>query len=413
MAARIFYLGAPARVLQPPDVSLSKAVQETGGNTGNLLIGDAIKRHLRAQSFISRGTILGTEYVAENFDCIVIGASNFIYRDFDFGEWADFVEATKLPCTVFGLGAQAPEFGRAVEVPAGTRKLLELISERSTTLGVRGHWTASILGDLGITNVRVIGCPAIYWTCQPSLEIKPTAKHRPLAVAVNGTAGGVAHTSDAAAAKALEAQLARLSFRRDYPYFLQNETDMAAIAADLPEAFESYRIQLLMEQYGLSDIGPREFISFVKNNTRIYFDVEKWHAAMKPFDFVVGSRFHGCLMGLLAGMPCFVYAHDARMRELCELLRAPHATVKKAGLVDIDELYHQLDLKPMERAYRELYANYICFLEENGFEHNLSPAGRNQNGEELVHFPAAPRPASVTATPGLSSLPAPASLPLP
>jgi hypothetical protein len=384
MPARIFYLGAPSRVQLPPEASVVEAIQETGGNTGNLLIGHAIKRHLRAESIVTRGTLLGWDYVAKNFDRVVVGASNFLYRDFDFGRWADFLEATQLPCTVFGLGAQAPDYDRSVEVPAGTRRLLKLISERSTTLGVRGHWTASILADLGITNLRVIGCPAIYWTCKPSLHMKPAAKRRPLSVAVNGAANGVVHASDAHAAKAIEAKLARLSFQHGYPYFLQNEADLAAIVADLPSAFESYRIELLMDQYGLSDIGPRRFIEFVKKHTRIHFKVREWHAAMQQFDFVVGTRFHGCLIALLAGVACFVYAHDARTRELCELLRLPYLRVTEARTVDIESLYQRVDFRALEQTYGELYENYVRFLEENGFEHNLTESSREINGKAAV-----------------------------
>lgn len=399
MPARIFYLGAPSRVYLPPDSNPQRAIQETGGNTGNLLIGDAIRKHLRTDCFFVPEDLPSPEYAAEKFDRIVIGASNFLYREFDFAQWANFVEATRLPCTVFGLGAQAPDYGAAVEVPVGTQRFLKVISERSTTLGVRGHWSASILAGLGITNVRVIGCPAMYWTCRPALELKTISSRRPLAVAVNGAAGCVMHASDVGAAKTLEAQLARLSFKRGYPYFLQNEIELAAIGADLPGAFESYRIQLLMQQYGLCDIGPRKFIKFVKQQTRIFFDLEKWHAAMKQFDFVIGSRFHGCLMGLLAGVPCFVYAQDARTRELCELLQSPHTLVEKAGPVDIDAVYGALDLKPLERAYRELYANYISFLEENGFEHNLLRPGQYLETEHAASSGAELGPVLSAATP--------------
>jgi len=383
MPARIFYLGAPSRVELPPDATVVQAIQQTGGNTGNLLIGNAIKRHLRAECIVNRGTMLGWEYVAKNFDRVVLGASNFLYRDFDFGRWADFLEATKLPCTVFGLGAQAPDYGKVVEVPAGTRRLLKVISERSTSLGVRGHWTASILADLGITNLRVIGCPGIYWTGKPALDLKPAAKHRPLAVALNGAANGVAHASNAAAAKTVEVKLARLSFKHGYPYFLQNEADLAAIGANLPGAFESYRIELLMDQYGLSDIGPGKFIEFVKRNTRIHFKVVEWHAAMQQFDFVVGTRFHGCLIALQAGVPCFVFPHDARTRELCELLCLPHRLVTESGTLDVESLYETLEPKALEQAYERLYKNYVTFLEENGLEHNLTSHTRVVNGASV------------------------------
>jgi hypothetical protein len=390
MPSRILYLGAPSRVELLPESSVVDALQGSGGNTGNLLIGDAIKRHLRAELFLAPWELPPPDQVARDFDQVVLGASNFLYRDFDFSHWADFLEATKLPCTMFGLGAQGPSYGCRVEVPVGTRRLLKLVSERSTTLGVRGHWTASILSDLGISNIRVIGCPAMYWTCKPALALKPRTTNHPLAVALNGAANCVPHAGTPDAAQRIETQLVQLSFQHGFPYFLQSELELAAIAANLPDACGKHRIQALLDQYGLSSISPKAFIRFVKRNTRIHFKVSEWHAALRQFDFVVGSRFHGSLMAVLAGVPCFVYAQDARTRELCDLLHLPHTMADMAPPVNIEALYCALELKPLECAYRDLYANYICFLEENGFEHNLThPSFELRNGE-AAHSQAAP-----------------------
>ena len=395
MPARILYLGAPSQIQPSTESSVVAAIQESGGNTGNLLIGDAIKRHLRAELFVAFYLIFAPPATLD-FDQVVLGASNFLYHDFDFTHWADFVEATKLPCTIFGLGAQGPSYGCRVDVPAGTRRLLKLVSERSTTVGVRGHWTASILSDLGIANIRVIGCPAMYWTCKPALDLKPRTTRRPLAVALNGAANCVPHAGDPDAAQRIETQLVRLSFQQGFPYFLQSEAELAAIPANLPDACGWHRIQALLDQYALSSISAKAFIQWVKCKTRIHFEVSEWHEAMRQFDFVVGSRFHGSLVGVLAGVPCFIYAHDARTRELCDLLQLPHALVDTAPPVDIEVLYGTLELQPLERAYRDAYANYICFLGENGFEHNLS---LELESSEVAHSRAAPLESSQSVGP--------------
>jgi hypothetical protein len=39
----------------------------------------------------------------------------------------------------------------------------------------------------------------------------------------------------------------------------------------------------------------------------------------------------------------------------------------------VGALYESVDLDRVKRRYRELYRNYISFLEENEIEHNLVP----------------------------------------
>ncbi|MGH7971510.1 MAG: polysaccharide pyruvyl transferase family protein, partial [Limisphaerales bacterium] len=165
------------------------------------------------------------------------------------------------------------------------------------------------------------------------------------------------------------------------PYILQNAVDLAKLAAGAT-APDGELVQKLMDAFGLNELGPEGFLSFVRQHTRIYFKVAQWHKAMESFDFVVGSRFHGCLIAVLAGVPSFVFAHDARTREMCELLGLPHRQVKEAGALDLEELYAELDLGTLNRRYRQLYRNYIEFLEENRIEHSLPlPPSADQAAE--------------------------------
>lgn len=370
LMARVFYMGAPSGVNLPAGTPPGAAIKATSNNTGNLLIGNALKRHLKAETFNTR-LALGPDYVSQNFDYIVIGASNFLFRNFDFGAWADFLEKTRLPCTIIGLGAQAPRYGDRLEIPAGTRRLIQIIAERSCSLGVRGEWTASVLAQFGIKNVRVIGCPAMYWTCQPSLELNPLTDKRPLRVAVNNAVVGNEHAADPESARRVNRELGRLAFQQRYPCILQNATVVAEIADGRSPLPDLPTIRALGERYGVGELTPEAFVQFLKSQTRIYFDVEEWRSAMRQFDFVLGTRFHGCLIALLAGVPAFIFTHDARTRELCELLRLPHRSVEETGAINVELLYRSLDLERLQVRYRELFENYRRFLEENRVEHTL------------------------------------------
>src|SRR5215213_2298254 len=105
--ARILFVGAP--VTDPPSgADTQKKFDLTGKNTGNLLIGHALRQELAVDSF-AFGTHHNPREADERFDLIAIPAANFIYEHFDFGYLADFIERTKLPCLMVGIGAQSSD----------------------------------------------------------------------------------------------------------------------------------------------------------------------------------------------------------------------------------------------------------------------------------------------------------------
>jgi hypothetical protein len=369
--ARIFYLGAPSHVALQKGASVADLLKATGNNTGNMLIGHAIKRQLSADE-ISSDFSLGHKYIEDNFDLIVIGASNFIAPYFDFEVYAKFLEAVKLPCVIIGLGAQARTYGERVEMPKGTERMLRIISERSVSLGVRGYFTAVNLLDMGIKNVRVIGCPAMYWSCQPSLNLRWSPGNGPISVALNGSGLSMTQSFNVKAGEKIDASIARLSLDHGYPYILQNEKALMEIAMEGQAGEGTEPVSNVMKRYGLSDMSSESFVQFVKKNMKAYFDVDEWIAQIGCFDFVIGTRFHGCWIAHLAGIPCFMFVHDSRTREMCELMKIPHMDVTGTDHIDVHALYESLDLTSVETAYRYLFQNYIQFLDENGVAHCLS-----------------------------------------
>jgi hypothetical protein len=387
--ARVLYLGPPAAVRQPKGASVADLMLATGRNTGNMLIGDAIGRHLNAGTFCTAESLLrlkgeplttprlapleklDTEFIEASFDVIVIGAANFLCEQFDFGNWAAFLDSVRLPCVIIGLGAQAPDYGHRVTVPEGTDRLVRIIAERSTSLGVRGAFTADTLERMGIANVRPIGCPSMYWTCQSTLTFKPPAAGTPLAVCTNGSANVTDHSSDPNAARRVEAMISRLSFAHGYAYILQNETELMEILENDPMGSDDAPIRVLMNRHGLSEIPPEAFIRYVRQSMKVFSDPREWFAAVERVDFVLGTRFHGCLIGLLVGVPCFAFVHDARTREMSELLQIPSMDVRRVREIDARVLHDNLNLDLLKTTYSRQYRNYVEFLDENDLDHCL------------------------------------------
>ncbi|MFO7996275.1 MAG: polysaccharide pyruvyl transferase family protein [Dehalococcoidia bacterium] len=368
--ARVWYLGAPYRVDLPGDSPVHERLKATGNNTGNLLIGHSLMRHLRIDAF-GEGVSADPSFVEQNFDYVVIGASNFLYDKFEFPRTTAFIEKVHLPCVIIGLGAQAPDYGHRIRIPDGTIRMMKVISERSTSLGVRGHFTASVLERLGIRNIRVIGCPSIYWRCHPAMFISRRPFDQCSRIAVNGHSNIIDFTSDISSARRVQRLLATLAFENRYPYILQSEMPELSIACGEEPQLDDSTISWMKNNHGLSDVPDEEFFRYVRTNMMSFFDVEEWMAYMRSLDFVIGSRFHGCLAAIINGIPATIFVHDARTGELCELLRMPQVDIRKVKAIDLRALYDAMDLDTLEATYSSLYDGYIDFLEENRIEHCL------------------------------------------
>jgi polysaccharide pyruvyl transferase WcaK-like protein len=73
-----------------------------------------------------------------------------------------------------------------------------------------------------------------------------------------------------------------------------------------------------------------------------FIDAASWMDAMRKFDFVVGPRFHGVMLGIQAGVPGAVIAHDSRTLELCQTMVIPVRDHK-----DIPDKFGIRDLRSM------------------------------------------------------------------
>lgn len=72
---------------------------------------------------------------------------------------------------VIGIGANCLH-GYDIEIykrlPESLKNLLYTLADKTSYIGVRGEFTANVLEKLGISNVKIIGCPTFYETGKKS-----------------------------------------------------------------------------------------------------------------------------------------------------------------------------------------------------------------------------------------------------
>ena len=220
------------------------------------------------------------------------------------GSWRSIWSATRAGTTTATLLLADRDRHRdrldRVSVPDGTERMVRVIAERSASLG------AGVLH--GATMIEM-GSP----TSASSAVRRCTGRARRPCTSIAGDTGPgwrsrcgsaevVGHAVDTDGARAVEASLAHLSIDNAYPYVLQNELALMEMAAGSRESSHK-SMPALRKLYGLDDLTLEELERFVQANMRSYFDVEEWVAEMARFDLVIGSRFHGCVAALLAGVP--------------------------------------------------------------------------------------------------------------
>jgi hypothetical protein len=344
---------------------------KTGGNTGNQIIAYGLLQTLQYDS-VSWDYSIGPARVDSEFDVIVIAAANFLHTGFDFAGMAAFIEATRLPVVMVGVGAQSNNYSPDIDLKPGTRRLMHVVAERSKLIGARGPFTSEVLSRMGIHNVQVTGCPSHYMGATPELCVrKPPLGANPRMM-VNSSRDVVSHAFNRDRMIDVVCGLLAVAVERHCDFAPQSELPEIRIAdaSDEP-AFEAALQDLLTSFPFYRRVAPVEQLSaWFRQHVRVYWDVANWFDDIKTYDFVFGNRFHGNMIAIQAGVPACVICHDTRTTEMCEFLGIPSVGLMDlegldGGKVDPARLYDRVDPDAIQARYDVLYPAFKEFLATN------------------------------------------------
>lgn len=349
-------------------------------------------------------------YNAEFEYCFLRG-SNYINEGMNWYRLPELLERLKIPVIAFGIGAQAPSV-RPLRLSAETCAVLQAIAARCTTLGVRGAYTAEVLAGLGITNVRVIGCPTLFRNRDPELTVavpSPDAL-RTLGFTLRREVSAT-YTSDVARYLAVHREtILALAGRFDLRLLAQGEVEEKKIV----QGTEAQRAEALQALAALGWLtGADDPLACLYAQRLFYADVVADNEAMaRSLDLVLGYRLHGNLLALANGVPAIYFTYDSRTAEFAETFAIPAFDVYAGRPFVLDDYLDAATFAPFNRAYRRGYAEMRAFLAENGIAHRLDcrrerPVATGRHAAAITAAPTRPlrSPSTLLAAPTTLAVP--------
>jgi hypothetical protein len=315
-------------------------------------------------------------YNAE-YDYVFLRGSNYIHATMDWENAVPVLEKLKIPVLAFGIGAQAPVKGK-LQLSDKAKRVLSLIADHSTSLGVRGDYTADVLWELGIRNTRIVGCPTLFRNNNPDLRID-----LPKLEDVRNVAFTLRREVSADYAKDIDQYLGihrqailDMAGRFDITVCAQGEIEEKKVLWGTPEQKAEAIQQLRHETWLTGEGDPMEALYASK---LFYSDVvADWEALMRSRDLALGYRLHGNLMALANGTPSVYFTYDSRTAEFVDTYRIPAFDVFSGKPFRLEDYWDQSLFERFNRVYRQRYQDMQAFLDENGVDHKMRPQSLQQ-----------------------------------
>lgn len=304
----------------------------------------------------------------------LIRGSTYLHEGFDFSAAIKTLKSIDGNVAIVGLGAQNPTLDiKYLDDCAEAKIFISILNEKSKSISVRGNFSAAVVERLGGKNVRVTGCPSLFYKLESPLVTVPTMllrKERAVGLSIHtGLSNNVFCRSPSNALK-MHSQLLGYALRNSavVSVFEQGVIDEFWISdrsRDFRRRLEC-AVAVHERTFGEEFYSPYELIAHMVSVRSL----DDWILKSSDLDALIGFRFHGNMIGLLQGIPCFYYTYDSRMKEFCDLYQLPSQDVDKLFSDPFARIISH-DWEKANTAFQSCFLELTNFYKENGIDHNL------------------------------------------
>ncbi len=357
-----------------------------GTNSGNLIFAEATWKTLSVKSAQIKmngysANPKNADFINENYDMMVLPFANAFRPSFQkhLDNFSALIEKLKIPVAVIGIGAQDSinrKGKRMTSIEDSVQRFCSAVLDKSSSIGVRGEYTYDFLRRLGFSDnqVDIIGCPSMFYFGDKFPEIKKSdSLHFDDPISMNVS-----------------------PYVKDIEKLFNHNYQAYKNLVYVPQNNESLD-QILWNGEFMSEHGkvfPKDVNHdmFPSDRIRFFIDPTTWRKHLQKYKFIFGTRIHGNIMGLLAGTPSYVLAHDSRTLELSEYFDIPHTLMKKINSeTHAKEFFEKADYSKLINGHKKRFDTWVDFLNKNNLEHIYSEGedkGLNfTNQIDAVDFP--------------------------
>lgn len=274
-------------------------------NTGNLLFISAIPEHIKVDN-------VSAHEASDDNDTLVFSYGNFISPNTKFQWQNELAASSKIKKVVIvGAGIQTNHNYEVIQLDNSVKRFLEIASTKSNYIGVRGEHTANFLNDLGIKNVKIIGCPSMYNKDILERETSDYSQERKIG-AISATLTGYYRDKIA--------DLLLFGMKTNSWFIEQSEYSIAQL---LESNHLNDFAKFITYYYSHSEILSTSLEKMLRDKTKMFFNITEWVNFLKTVKFHVGSRFHNTVACLRAGCPTLTLVFDSRTDELTKFYNLP------------------------------------------------------------------------------------------
>lgn len=296
------------------------------------------------------------QQINERFDFIILPMANIfnrIYRS-SLISMVEQLSGIRIPIYVIACGVQADSYDKLdmliEEIGDASTQFIRAVYNTKGEFALRGWFTKEFFTRLGFSSAVVTGCPSLYQMgrdlcirSQKRDRIKPifNGSLKPIMRLLDAYPGSIFYDQD-------------LFMRHLYqPGFAENTAGLRGLVSFY------------------CDYGPTAARMLANDRIRLIPEMGDWWNEIRSSDVNVsfGSRIHGSIMPILAGVPAIVLATDSRTREMAEFFDIPHMVSDGQhvfGEKEFEKICSQMDYSSFNASFSQKFDAYERFLTHYG-----------------------------------------------
>jgi hypothetical protein len=320
----------------------------------------------------------------EEYDYVFLRGSNYINEQMNWRQTQAVLRRLRLPVIAFGIGAQAPVKG-SMQLSEESKTIFHMIADSTPSLGVRGAYSAQVLWDIGVRNVRIVGCPTAFRRNDPDLAITlpPLDAVKDVGVTLRREVSSE-YAQDIDRYLSVHRDLIKsMSARFNTVLMAQGEVEEKKLVFGTPEQKEEAMVALHADPAVAEHYLDRDVEDLYRRQLFYSDVVSDYETLVRQQDLVLGYRLHGNLMALANGVPSIYFTYDSRTVEFAETFQIPSYNVFSGKEFVLEEYWDQALFDRFNRARYRTYREMRAFLDENGIDNRMVGAASQRPPAKL------------------------------